>query len=165
MYPLWMSIVPDVVETRLMLAMGGVGQVLRARFPLIPKQPEGLSLFLRGIAAWHGRPFCAVPGWDDRGRRRLGEIAGGRLLVGDPLDGDDALALGEPDQADAHRVAAHGRDRGRGEPDQLAAVRDQHQVVLGGDAPDVDDLAVALVRLHREQPALSQLPRLLPDVI
>jgi len=60
MYPLWLSIVPDVVETRLMLTMGGVGQVMRARFPLVPKQPEGLSLFLRGIAAWHGRPFCAV---------------------------------------------------------------------------------------------------------
>jgi hypothetical protein len=60
MYPLWMSIVPDVVETRLMLTMGNVGQVLRARFPLIPKQPDGLSLFLRGIAAWHGQPFCAV---------------------------------------------------------------------------------------------------------
>jgi len=60
MYPLWLSISPDVVETRLLLTVGGVGQVLRARFPLIPKQPDGLSLFLRGIAAWHGQPFCAV---------------------------------------------------------------------------------------------------------
>lgn len=60
MYPLWMSIVPDTVETRLMLTMGGVGQLLRARFPLVPKQPDGLALFLRGIAAWYGQPFCAV---------------------------------------------------------------------------------------------------------
>ena len=60
MSPLWMSIVPDVVETRLMLAAGGVGQVLRARFPLVPRQPEGLKLFLRGIAAWYGESFCAV---------------------------------------------------------------------------------------------------------
>ncbi|MCP4673964.1 MAG: hypothetical protein GY854_00275 [Deltaproteobacteria bacterium] len=60
MYPLWMSIAPDVMETQIMLTMGGVGTLLRARFPLIPKQPEGLGLFLRGIAAWFGQPFCAV---------------------------------------------------------------------------------------------------------
>ena len=60
MYPLWLTIAPDVMDTRMMMTMGGVGQVLRARFPLIPRQPEGLSLFLRGIAAWYGQPFCAV---------------------------------------------------------------------------------------------------------
>jgi hypothetical protein len=60
MSPLWLSIAPDVVQTRLMMTAGGSGPVLRARFPLVPQQPDGLSLFLRGISAWYGRPFCAV---------------------------------------------------------------------------------------------------------
>jgi hypothetical protein len=60
MSPLWLSIAPDVVQTRLMMTRGGVGPVLRARFPLVPKQQDGLSLLLRGISAWYGEPFCAV---------------------------------------------------------------------------------------------------------
>lgn len=60
MSPLWLSIVPDVVETRLMLTSGGVGQQLRARFPLVPKHPEALGLMLRGLADWYGQPLCAV---------------------------------------------------------------------------------------------------------
>ena len=89
MYPLWMSIVPDVVETRLMLTMGGVGQMLRARFPLVPKQPEGLGLFLRGIAAWYGQPFCAVLDAEsrdvfehpDRWARMLGDLDDAAIRV------------------------------------------------------------------------------------
>lgn len=57
---LWMSIAPDVVQTRLMLTAAGSGPLLRARFPLVPKRPDGLSLFLRGVSAWFGEPFCAV---------------------------------------------------------------------------------------------------------
>jgi hypothetical protein len=60
MSPLWLSIAPDVVHTRLMMTAGGSGPILRARFPLVPKRPDGLSLFLRGISAWYGEPFCAV---------------------------------------------------------------------------------------------------------
>jgi hypothetical protein len=57
---LWFSIAPDVVQTRLMMTAAGSGPVLRARFPLVPKRPDGLSLFLRGISAWFGEPLCAV---------------------------------------------------------------------------------------------------------
>jgi hypothetical protein len=57
---LWLAIEPDVVETRLMSTQAPVGTVLLARFPLLPKQPEALGLFLRGVAAWHGEPLCAV---------------------------------------------------------------------------------------------------------
>ncbi len=57
---LWLTIEPDVAETRLMLTQAPVGTVLLARFPLFPKQPEALGLFLRGVAAWHGEPLCAV---------------------------------------------------------------------------------------------------------
>lgn len=60
MSQMWMSIEPRFPETWVMLTMGGVGTLLRARFPVVPLRPEGLRLFLQGIAAWHGRPFCAV---------------------------------------------------------------------------------------------------------
>jgi hypothetical protein len=77
-----MSIEPKFHETRVMLTMGGVGTLLRARFPLIPKQPEGMGLFLKGIAAWHGQPFCAVLDADavdvqkhpERWSRMLGDL-------------------------------------------------------------------------------------------
>lgn len=89
MYPLWMSIAPDVVETQLMLSMGGVGTLMRARFPLIPKQPDGLRLFLRGIAAWFGKPFCAVLDADaqdvwkhpERWAQLLGDLDDGSIHV------------------------------------------------------------------------------------
>ena len=57
---LWLTIEPCLVETKLMLTQAPVGTVLQASFPLVPKQPEALGLFLRGVAAWHGEPLCAV---------------------------------------------------------------------------------------------------------
>jgi len=60
MSPLWMSIEPDISGTRIMMTQGGCGTIMRARLPHIPKQPEALGLFLRGVGAWYGRPFCAV---------------------------------------------------------------------------------------------------------
>ena len=82
MSPLWMSIEPDISGTRIMMTMGGVGTLMRARFPHIPSQPEALGLLLRGIAAWFGEPFCAVLDadakdvWDhpERWARYLGDL-------------------------------------------------------------------------------------------
>lgn len=60
MSPLWLSIQPELVETRLMLTQPGVGTALRARLPVVPMQPDALGLLLRGLVAWYGQPFCAV---------------------------------------------------------------------------------------------------------
>lgn len=57
---LWMTIEPEFPETKVMLTGSGVGTLLRARFPQVPKRPEGLRLFLQSIAAWYGQSFCAV---------------------------------------------------------------------------------------------------------
>lgn len=57
---MWMSIEPKTWETQVMLTKAEVGTLMRARFPLVPVRPEGLGLFLQGVAAWHGEPFCAV---------------------------------------------------------------------------------------------------------
>jgi hypothetical protein len=60
MSPLWMSIEPRRVETRLMLTRAPEGTALRARLPVLPAQPCGLTLLLRGLAAWYGQPLCAA---------------------------------------------------------------------------------------------------------
>ena len=57
---IWMSIEPEFPETKIMMTMAGVGTLMRARFPVAPENPEALQLFLRGIAAWFGEPFCVV---------------------------------------------------------------------------------------------------------
>jgi hypothetical protein len=51
MSPLWMSIEPMIVETRVMLSVPGVGTALRARLPLLPCQPHALSMLLEGLSA------------------------------------------------------------------------------------------------------------------
>jgi hypothetical protein len=89
MSPLWMSIEPDISGTRIMMTLGGSGTVMRARFPHIPKHPEALGLFLRGIGAWYGRPFCAVLDadaqdvWDhpERWARYLGDLDDSEVQV------------------------------------------------------------------------------------
>jgi len=60
MSPLWMSIEPRLAETRLLLTQAPAGTALRARLPVVPCQPSGLTLLLRGLAAWYGQPLCAV---------------------------------------------------------------------------------------------------------
>jgi hypothetical protein len=60
MSPLWMSIEPRPAETRLMLTRCPEGTALRARLPVLPVQPCGLTLLLRGLSAWYGEPLCAV---------------------------------------------------------------------------------------------------------
>jgi hypothetical protein len=60
MSPLWMSIEPMIVETRIMLSVPGVGTALRARLPLLPHHPHALPMLLEALSAWSGEPFCAV---------------------------------------------------------------------------------------------------------
>ncbi len=56
---LWMAIVPDEVEVRLMLTQAQVGTALRARLPP-PQSPRALAMLLEAIAAWYGQPFTAA---------------------------------------------------------------------------------------------------------
>src|SRR6185503_1800946 len=84
-------------------------------------------------------------------RRDLGRhLALALFLLGDALHRDHllglflALRLLQADEAHALRVAADGRDAVDGHADQLAAVGDQHQVVVVGDQAQPDHLAVAL---------------------
>lgn len=89
MSPLWMSIEPMIVETRLMLSVPGVGTALRARLPLLPRQPQALSMLLGGLGAWFGEPFCAVLDAEaedvlrhpERWTRLLGELDGEQFRV------------------------------------------------------------------------------------
>jgi hypothetical protein len=84
MSPLWMSIEPRRTETRLMLTHAPAGTALRARLPVLPAQPCGLMLVLRGLAAWYGQPLCAALDADaedvarhpERWAQLLGELDG-----------------------------------------------------------------------------------------
>ena len=78
-----------------------------------------------------------------RARPRLALFLLGDALHGDDLLGSVALPL-QADEAHALRVAADGRDAVDRHADQLAAVGDQHQVVVVGDQAQADHLAVAL---------------------
>ena len=77
-----MSIEPEFPETKIMMTMAGVGTLMRARFPVALENPEALQLFLRGIAAWFGEPFCVVLDADseevykhpERWARMLGDL-------------------------------------------------------------------------------------------
>ena len=60
MSTLWLSIEPQISETRLMLTQAPSGTALRARLPTMPSQPRALLLLLEAIAAWYGEPLCAV---------------------------------------------------------------------------------------------------------
>lgn len=89
MSPLWMSIEPMIVETRVMLSVPGVGTALRARLPLLPRQPHALSMLLEGLSAWYGEPFCAVLDaeaedvlrYPERWTRLLGELDSEQVRV------------------------------------------------------------------------------------
>jgi len=60
MSTLWLSIEPELGETRLMLTQAQAGTALRARLPTRPSHPRALLLLLEAIAAWYGQPLCAV---------------------------------------------------------------------------------------------------------
>ena len=66
------------------------------------------------------------------------------FLLGQALHRHHLLALLEPDEAHALGVAADGGDAVDRHADELAAVGDQHQVVVVGDDAQADHLAVAL---------------------
>ncbi len=82
MSSLWISIEPRRTETRLMLTQAPAGTALRARLPVLPVQPRGLTLLLQGLAAWYGQPLGAVLDADaedvahhpERWARLLGEL-------------------------------------------------------------------------------------------
>jgi hypothetical protein len=79
---LWVSIEPGSDETRLMATSAHSGAVLRARLPPVPRQPQALSLLLKGLSAWFGEPLTAVVAADredvrvhpERWAQLLGEI-------------------------------------------------------------------------------------------
>jgi hypothetical protein len=87
--PLWMSIEPMIVETRLMLSVPRVGTALRARLPLLPRQPQALSMLLQALSAWYGEAIFAVvdaeaeDAWrhPERWSRLLGELDGEQIRV------------------------------------------------------------------------------------
>lgn len=59
MSSLWMVVEPRGSETRLMLTTES-GTALRARLPVVPVQPQALTLLLSSMAAWHGQRLSAV---------------------------------------------------------------------------------------------------------
>lgn len=89
MSSLWMSIEPELRETRLMLTQAQVGTALRARLPTLPAQPRALPLLLEALAAWYGEPLCAVldaeasdvQRYPERWAVLVGELDGERVRV------------------------------------------------------------------------------------
>jgi len=89
MSTLWLSIEPELSETRLMLTQAQVGTTLRARLPTQPSQPRALLLLLEAIAAWYGQPLHAVLDADASDVQRhparwaqlLGDLDGERVRV------------------------------------------------------------------------------------
>jgi hypothetical protein len=82
MSALWMTVQPMESETRLMLTAAEAGTALRARLPVVPRQPQALLLLLEAMVAWHGQRLCAVLDADardvrehpERWSRLLGEL-------------------------------------------------------------------------------------------
>lgn len=60
MSSLWLSLQPVPSELRLSLSRACSGTVLRARFPLTPRQPQALVAFVEAISCWFGEPLTAV---------------------------------------------------------------------------------------------------------
>ena len=87
--PLWMSIEPMIAETRMMLSVPGIGTALRARLPLLPRQPQALTMLLQALSAWYGEPIFAVVDavaedvWrhPERWARLLGDLDGEQIRV------------------------------------------------------------------------------------
>lgn len=58
--PLWLSIEPELLETRLSLTVPRLGPTLRARLPTPPLHPRALVHLVEALASWYGQPLCAV---------------------------------------------------------------------------------------------------------
>src|SRR5262245_25436547 len=93
------------------------------------------------------------------GFARAGAIAAGSVgravaiatafgLLGEPGDGDDALALLHLEQRDALGLAAGDADVVHRAADELPAIGHQHDLIAVGDGERRDDLAVALGDVH-----------------
>ena len=67
---LWMTIEPGVCETRLMLTVPLTGTTMRARLPVLPRQPRALGMLLESLVAWYGLPLGAVLDADAQDVRR-----------------------------------------------------------------------------------------------
>lgn len=86
---LWMSIEPELSETRLMLTASPTGTALRARLPPVPHDPRALGELLLAIAGWYGLPLSAVLDVDasdvqrhpERWTRLLGDLDEERVRV------------------------------------------------------------------------------------
>ena len=87
--PLWISIEPELSETRLSLSVPQVGTALRARLPPLPSEPRALLSLLEAVAAWYGQPLCAALDADasdvqrspQKWARLLGDLDGERVRV------------------------------------------------------------------------------------
>ena len=86
---LWMSIEPELRETRLMLTIAPTGTALRARLPPVPHDPRALGELLLALASWYGLPLSAVLDVDasdvqlhpERWARLLGDLDEERVRV------------------------------------------------------------------------------------
>src|SRR6185312_13808195 len=121
----------------------------------------GVRLDLDGVVVLVARQVLFA--FDDLDRRRL-HLAGFVLALGERLDGDHVLALVDAHQPHALRVTAQRRDALDRDADDLAAVGDEHEVLLVGDEAATHDLAVALGGLDGDDAeAAAALDRVLGD--
>jgi hypothetical protein len=58
--PLWMSIEPMALETRLQLSAPFARSCLRARLPASPQHPRALLTLLESMSMWYGTSLHAV---------------------------------------------------------------------------------------------------------
>lgn len=68
--PLWMSIEPMTLETRLQLSAPSARSCLRARLPPRPEHPRALITLLEAMTLWYGTPLHAVVDADAEDIRR-----------------------------------------------------------------------------------------------
>lgn len=82
--PMWMSIEPRGLETRLMLSLPGERPALRARLSSSPAHPRALITLLESLSLWYGCPLHAVLDADAEDVRRCPEKWA--VLLGDAPD-------------------------------------------------------------------------------
>jgi hypothetical protein len=98
----------------------------------------------------HGRVTLGGCGLGCDGGRAERVAAGLVVGLGDGLDADHLLALVEADDAYALGVAARLAHLADARADDLAAVGDHHELVVLDDEVEVDDVAVALAGVDRD---------------
>ena len=86
---LWMSIEPELQETRLQLTVAPMGTALRARLPTAPADPRALGQMLEALSNFYGLPLCAALDADasdvqrrpERWAQILGDLDDRRVFV------------------------------------------------------------------------------------